>query len=94
MPMRASRPSTLAAISIVSTSCRTIRATIRPTKKIRPAPIRRGRKAKISVTSSLIGREDLADAEELQRGHDADQPDDQLGDGAELMADGFLGRCR
>ena len=55
MPMRASNPSTFAAISTVSTSWRTMRATIRPTKKIRPAPIRRGRKAKISVTNSLIG---------------------------------------
>ena len=38
-------------------------------------------------------REDLAEAEELQRGHDADQPDDQLGDGAELVADGLVGRA-
>ena len=55
MPRRASKPSMLAAISTVSTRRLTIRATIRPTKKIRPAPIRCGRKAKISVTSSLIG---------------------------------------
>ena len=42
----------------------------------------------------LVDRgEDLADAEEAERGHDADQPDDQLGDHAELVADGFLGRA-
>ena len=55
MPIRARRPSTLAAISTVSTSRLTIRATTRPRKKISPAAMRCGRKAKISVTSSLIG---------------------------------------
>ena len=44
-----------AATKTVSTSRRTIRATTRPTKKISPAAIRCGRKAKISFTSSLIG---------------------------------------
>ena len=45
----------LAALSTVSTSWRTIRATISPRKKISPAPSSLGRKAKISVVSRLIG---------------------------------------
>ena len=39
-------------------------------------------------------REDLPDAEESERGHDSDQPDDQLGDGAELVADRLVGPIR
>jgi hypothetical protein len=55
MPMRASRASTLAAISTVSTSRLTIRATISPRKKISPAPISLGKNSKISSVSALIG---------------------------------------
>ena len=38
--------------------------------------------------------EDLADAEEAQRGHDPDKPDDQLRDGADLVADRLVRRSR
>jgi hypothetical protein len=55
IPIRASSPSILAAISTVSVSWRTIRATMRPTKKISPAPISLGRNTKISDTSALMG---------------------------------------
>jgi len=36
----------------------------------------------------------LPNAEELQRGHDADEPDDEFGDRAELVTNGFFRRPR
>ena len=83
----------MAATSTVSTSRLTIRATTRPTKKISPAPMQLRQEGEDLGHQLVDRREDLADAEELQGGHDADQPDDELGDGAELVADRLLGRA-
>ena len=93
IPTRASRPSILAAISTVSTSRLTIRATIRPTKKIKPGADQPGQEDEYLGHQLVDRRQDLREAEELQRGHDADQPDDQLGDRPELVADRLVRRA-
>ena len=94
IPARPSSRSRLSAPSTASTTWRTTRARIRPAKKNRPAPSRRGRKAKTSLVRLVTGVSTADEAERLQRGDQPDQPDQPIGEAAELGADRFAAGLR